>query len=33
MVEWIEGSYTNVVGFPLSQIMRLLKNEGIVDIF
>ena len=30
MVEWIEGSYTNVVGFPLCQIMRLLKNEGIV---
>ena len=33
MVEWIEGSYTNVVGFPLCQIMRLLKNEGIVEIF
>ena len=33
MVEWIEGSYTNVVGFPLCQIMKLLKNEGIVDIF
>ena len=33
MVEWIEGSYTNVVGFPLSQIMKLLKDEGIVDIF
>jgi septum formation protein len=33
MVEWIEGSYTNVVGFPLCQIMRLLKDVGIVDIF
>lgn len=33
MVEWIEGSYTNVVGFPLCQIMRLLKDAGIVDIF
>jgi septum formation protein len=33
MVEWIEGSYTNVVGLPLCQIMRLLKDAGIVDIF
>ena len=33
MVEWIEGSYTNVVGLPLCQIMRLLKDVGIVDIF
>lgn len=33
MVEWIEGSYTNVVGFPLCQIIRLLKDAGIVDIF
>ena len=33
MVERIEGSYTNVVGFPLCQIMRLLKDAGIVDIF
>lgn len=33
MVEWIEGSYTNVVGLPLCQIMRLLKEAGVVDIF
>jgi septum formation protein len=33
MVEWIEGSYTNVVGLPLCQIMRLLKDTGMVDIF
>ena len=33
MIEWIEGSYTNVVGLPLCQIIKLLKDEGIVDIF
>ena len=33
MVEWIEGSYTNVVGFPLCQIMRLFREVGIVDMF
>jgi septum formation protein len=33
MVEWIEGSYTNVVGLPLCQIMRLFKDVGIFDIF
>ena len=33
MVEWIEGSYTNVVGLPLCQIMRLFREVGIVDIF
>ena len=33
MVEWIEGSYTYVVGFPLCQIMRLFKEAGVVDIF
>lgn len=33
MVEWIEGSYTNVVGLPLCQIMRLFKKVGIADIF
>ena len=33
MVEWIEGSYTNVVGLPLCQIMKLFKKAGIVDIF
>jgi septum formation protein len=33
MVEWIKGSYTNVVGLPLCQIMRLFKEAGIADIF
>lgn len=33
MVEWIRGSYTNVVGLPLCQIIELLKGEGAVDIF
>jgi septum formation protein len=33
MVEWIEGSYTNVVGLPLCQLIRLFKDESIVDIF
>lgn len=33
MVEWIEGSYTNVVGLPLCQIMRLFREVGIADIF
>ena len=33
MVEWIEGSYTNVVGLPLSQLVRLFKDAGIGDIF
>jgi len=33
MVEWIEGSYTNVVGLPLCQLIRLFKVAGIGDIF
>lgn len=33
MVEWIEGSYTNVVGLPLCQLIRLFKDAGIGDIF
>ncbi|OGP55116.1 MAG: septum formation protein Maf [Deltaproteobacteria bacterium RBG_13_52_11] len=33
MVEWIEGSYTNVVGLPLCQLIRLFKDVSIVDIF
>lgn len=33
MVEWIEGSYTNVVGLPLSQVIGLCKDAGIGDIF
>ena len=33
MVEWIDGSYTNVVGLPLYQITKHLKEEKIADIF
>jgi septum formation protein len=33
MVERIEGSYTNVVGLPLSQLVRLFKQVGIGDLF
>jgi septum formation protein len=33
MVEWIEGSYTNVVGLPLCQLIRLFKDAGIGDVF
>lgn len=33
MVEWIEGSYTNVVGLPLCQLIRLFNDAGIGDIF
>jgi septum formation protein len=33
MVEWIEGSYTNVVGLPLCQLIRLFKDAGIGDMF
>jgi septum formation protein len=32
MVEWIAGSYTNVVGLPLFQVARLLNEMGITDI-
>lgn len=33
MVEWIKGSYTNVVGLPLCQLVRFFKDAGIGDIF
>jgi len=33
MVEWIEGSYTNVVGLPLCQLIRLFNDAGIGDIW
>jgi septum formation protein len=33
MVEWIKGSYTNVVGLPLCQLLRLFKDAGMHDIF
>jgi septum formation protein len=32
MVEWIKGSYTNVVGLPLCQLLRRFKEVGI-DVF
>jgi septum formation protein len=33
MVEWIKGSYTNVVGLPLRQLLELFQQAGIADIF
>jgi septum formation protein len=33
MVEWIKGSYTNVVGLPLCQLIGLFKEAGMRDIF
>lgn len=33
MVEWIRGSYTNVVGLPLCQLVRLFKEAGLREIF
>ena len=33
MVDWIKGSYTNVVGLPLCQLIRLFKEAGMRDIF
>jgi septum formation protein len=33
VVEWIKGSYTNVVGLPLSQLLSLFQEAGIGDIF
>jgi len=30
LVEWVEGSYTNVVGLPLTQTLALLKRVGII---
>ncbi|MBW2039682.1 MAG: septum formation protein Maf [Deltaproteobacteria bacterium] len=33
MVEWIQGSYTNVVGLPLCQLIELLKDLEVIDIF
>lgn len=28
-IEWIRGSYTNVVGLPLNMLLRIFKEEGI----
>jgi len=33
MVEWIDGSYTNVVGLPLCQLAEFIKDLKITDIF
>jgi len=33
MVEWISGSYTNVVGLPLCQVLDLLRHERVIEIF
>ena len=33
IVEWIRGSYTNVVGLPLSQLVRLFQEAGMREIF
>ena len=33
MVDWIKGSYTNVVGLPLCQLIRLFKEAGVAGIF
>jgi septum formation protein len=30
-VDWIEGSYTNVVGLPVSLVCRLLRQVGWTD--
>ena len=32
MIEWIRGSYTNVVGLPLYELMEMLKRLGAVKI-
>lgn len=31
LVEWVEGSYTNVVGLPLSEVALNLRDLGIFD--
>jgi septum formation protein len=32
MIEWIRGSYTNVVGLPLYELIEMLKRLGAVSI-
>jgi septum formation protein len=32
MVQWIEGSYTNVVGLPLCELMEMLARMGLIDL-
>lgn len=33
MIKGIQGSYTNVVGLPLLELLEALKSQGIMDIF
>lgn len=33
MIKGIVGSYTNVVGLPLVELLEALKSQGIIDIF
>jgi len=33
MIKRIDGSYTNVVGLPLSNLVDVLKNLGLTDLF
>jgi len=30
-IDWIDGSWSNVVGLPLSTVNRMLKEVGVVD--
>jgi septum formation protein len=30
LVEWVEGSYTNVVGLPLTETLALLQDFGVM---
>ena len=32
MIEWIQGSYTNVVGLPLCELIRMLTRLGAITI-
>jgi septum formation protein len=32
LVKSINGSYTNVVGLPICEVMELLINEGVVEL-
>ena len=31
MVEWIKGSWTNVVGLPLTEVVQALKEMGVLE--
>ena len=31
LVEWIRGSYTGVVGLPLSELVSVLSDIGVVE--